>query len=875
MLAISGLATVYGIYVLYSSIAEQPAKSALHRSNAVHRTRSARTPAQPRILSDIEWMPDLSAPMGKLRVWSTSRDWSIMLDPAALDESDMDRLTNTPDLRTANPGWLRNLRISTAESVLHAATHPFTSSPERVTTLREKDMLWLLQLRDVMLDGDIAGMENFVSPIQETLHLVTAEQVRLAITRFTQSTWFTSDAVAFSDPRILYDAIMMTSQGGDGGTVEEGYAATEDSHGVLAPETEPTQGLKGLLYHIAEGEAKRKAYEHRGIHCEECGERPIKGIRWHCLNCPDFDLCSTCESNTEHQKTHVFSKIKIPLPVLSQPTREYPLWYPGDPRKIHAPLAADLKKRLSEENGFSEPQIDAHFDQFTCLANVPWLSDPSGILAAIDRRAFNKAMASERWPERFRPNALYDRIFAFYDSNDDGLIGFEEFLSGVQYLRGPERFKSLRRALEGFDIDGDGYVDRADFVRLFRAKFEIQKLLIDSMIETRENEITRGAMDTLRSSLPISSIFNSEDIPQGEQRPRGGKRSEPATGDMLPTEGTKTILRDDEGWPARPRNGQQHDDDELDGADFQPREANGHHQSRFEELLHSTREDTGHSDIAHQVQDSALTMDGEEPIGSHLPMLAESDNIPPEDPPLNDRVIWQVIEDGFHEMLDPLFKSEERLDLEVTSSEEEREQFSVAISEVIRKKQAEGIDIGRTAARGLRVGAGGIGVSLALGTTKHLETDSDKGTSDSESMMGDDDVDAGAAADVSIHEDEPSPDDTVSQCTSSLAELSTHSEPAHDPTMPQNMPNTNLSGSADVSDTHATRPGSENAAIEPEDASYATLMWLAHVEVRAREIRSRGGPGRLSFREIEKMVENDGSREIKGLVTSWLEWASF
>lgn len=44
---------------------------------------------------------------------------------------------------------------------------------------------------------------------------------------------------------------------------------------------EPSQGLRGLLYYIAEEDAKRKAYEHRGIICEECREQPIRGVRWY------------------------------------------------------------------------------------------------------------------------------------------------------------------------------------------------------------------------------------------------------------------------------------------------------------------------------------------------------------------------------------------------------------------------------------------------------------------------------------------------------------------------------------------------------------------------------------------------------------------
>lgn len=41
---------------------------------------------------------------------------------------------------------------------------------------------------------------------------------------------------------------------------------------------------------------------------------PIQGIRYKCVNCADYDLCSNCEAQRVHQRDHLFLKIYEPLP---------------------------------------------------------------------------------------------------------------------------------------------------------------------------------------------------------------------------------------------------------------------------------------------------------------------------------------------------------------------------------------------------------------------------------------------------------------------------------------------------------------------------------------------------------------------------------
>jgi hypothetical protein len=53
---------------------------------------------------------------------------------------------------------------------------------------------------------------------------------------------------------------------------------------------------------------------HYNVRCDCCGVNPIRGIRYKCVNCGDYDLCETCDAKTGiHNASHVFLKIRHPL----------------------------------------------------------------------------------------------------------------------------------------------------------------------------------------------------------------------------------------------------------------------------------------------------------------------------------------------------------------------------------------------------------------------------------------------------------------------------------------------------------------------------------------------------------------------------------
>lgn len=100
--------------------------------------------------------------------------------------------------------------------------------------------------------------------------------------------------------------------------------------------------ILNALHMYSQDSAKLDAYIHRSITCNHCSTSPIRGLRYKCANCPDFDLCAMCEALEIHDRNHVFLKIKIPIPPLSNcRTSAIPLFYPGS--SIQSGIATSVR----------------------------------------------------------------------------------------------------------------------------------------------------------------------------------------------------------------------------------------------------------------------------------------------------------------------------------------------------------------------------------------------------------------------------------------------------------------------------------------------------------------------------------------------------
>lgn len=335
-----------------------------------------------------------------------------------------------------------------------------------------------------------------------------------------------------------------TQQAQDGDAVLEDW--WNDPNAGVTPPARAGHNIVNLLFRVSEDNARRNACVHRGCACNACGVVPIRGVRYRCANCADFDLCETCEAQGMHYKTHVFYKIKIPAPPFG-PRQMQPVWYAGDPESCIRTLPRLLIHKLSRETGFERPEIEAFWEQFTFMANSEWREDPDGLQLAMDKKTFERCLVPSGGSRHAMPNLIHDRMFSFYDTNNDDLIGFAEFLQGLAYRK---RKDKLRRIFEGYDIDGDGYVNRRDFLRMFRAYYVLYKQMHRDILDGLDDQLmgSTEAQQLIAGRQPLSSLFGREGrVPNSDGNHRGEGKIFHANGDVELENNRAGAVLDDHG----------------------------------------------------------------------------------------------------------------------------------------------------------------------------------------------------------------------------------------------------------------------------------------------------------------------------------------
>jgi len=92
-------------------------------------------------------------------------------------------------------------------------------------------------------------------------------------------------------------------------------------------------------------EYKHNSSVHTHVRCDGCGVFPIVGVRFKCLECPDFDYCEKCEETLGDSHGHVLAKHRIPV------DRNHFRGYRGQ-RHCQRKWQRDDKEKCDEDKNF-------------------------------------------------------------------------------------------------------------------------------------------------------------------------------------------------------------------------------------------------------------------------------------------------------------------------------------------------------------------------------------------------------------------------------------------------------------------------------------------------------------------------------------------
>ncbi|KAI9220459.1 hypothetical protein BC828DRAFT_398151 [Blastocladiella britannica] len=285
-----------------------------------------------------------------------------------------------------------------------------------------------------------------------------------------------------------------------------------------------SQNLLSLLYSVAEDQARKDGFIHRGITCNHCGTSPVRGVRFKCSNCVDFDVCESCEAQEVHTRTHVFLKIRIPIPPLANPrTTLLNPFYPGN-RPSGDTLATDASRTLQSLTHFDALELDALYEQYKALA-----TNDKG----IPRGVYEQSLG----PLGLEKNLITDRVWYFFDADKNGFISFAEMAKGLSVLCKGTLDEKIDAAFKGYDLNGDGRITRDELHAMFKAYFHLSMELVRDVVKAMEEEMMEGFDDS--TNKPVSAAFTApipanavsrpgEDAPAASSSP--GSRRTPAAG---------------------------------------------------------------------------------------------------------------------------------------------------------------------------------------------------------------------------------------------------------------------------------------------------------------------------------------------------------
>eukprot|EP01122_Echinamoeba_exundans_P006973 TRINITY_DN205_c0_g1_i1.p1 TRINITY_DN205_c0_g1~~TRINITY_DN205_c0_g1_i1.p1 ORF type:complete len:333 (+),score=73.95 TRINITY_DN205_c0_g1_i1:904-1902(+) len=213
-----------------------------------------------------------------------------------------------------------------------------------------------------------------------------------------------------------------------------------------------------------------------------------------------FDVCEMCEPTLDnvHDRTHLFLKIRIPIPPRAIPSHQLlPVFYPGKDANSASTLSNSETRSLQTLTHFTREEIENLFIQFKTLS----------VGGRIDMETFERCLG----PLGQVPNLLTKRLFSMFDQDSDGQIDFQELCCGLSVLLKGDNEEKIRYAFETYDLDSDGYISQEELASVVKAYFYLSQMAVRDAMKQIDQEALDRWNDT--AAEPVSKAFAQVAVP--------------------------------------------------------------------------------------------------------------------------------------------------------------------------------------------------------------------------------------------------------------------------------------------------------------------------------------------------------------------------
>ena len=255
-------------------------------------------------------------------------------------------------------------------------------------------------------------------------------------------------------------------------------------------ETMSHDKLLECFHLVAKDQAERDSIIHRGITCNSCSSSPVKGIRFKCLNCEDYDICSQCLVHDTHDSNHIFGRIVVPIPPLINP--RHILMKPFYLGKNSIIIEEDVI-HLTYCTHFSYLEVEGLGKQFISIANDNY----------ITQELFMRSVGPFGWEK----NLLVERLFCAWDSDKDDKLNFIEFVQGLSILCRGTLLEKSKLCFDAYDINQSGYITKQDMGFMINSYIRLSQTMVRDVLHGIHNGETENS--DFGTDKPISSFFNA------------------------------------------------------------------------------------------------------------------------------------------------------------------------------------------------------------------------------------------------------------------------------------------------------------------------------------------------------------------------------